>query len=398
MKRLDISINDTVENTAEIRRIVTDFGNRRGIEVELQVFDWGEAWTEFMKINLYHHGPVVSESGDTWMGSLIARNSLRPFTENEVAATGGAGAFLEDMWQSCLDPESRQTFAIPWSLDTYLVYYRRDLLVRAGVDEASAFARPEDLIRTLEQLQAAGVRIPLAIPTGGNSLNVIHNASSWIWNVGGDFISSDGSRLLLTRPETLTGLRNYFGLYRFLPPMAQNLDDGSFDELFATGAAAVTIQNPLLLYNIKHETWQENLARNIGVAAHPGIPFVGGSNLVVWNHIPPDQEKEAIELIRCLTSSENMEALFRKTGLIPARLEALKKIESDPDYVPLVRSLEKGRAYRHVRLWGLVEDKLTKALNDIWKKIFAAPGADVDRIIVETLTPLEERLNMALSQ
>jgi len=133
------------------------------------------------------------------------------------------------------------------------------------------------------------------------------------------------------------------------------------------------------------------------MAAQPGIPFIGGSNLIIWKHIPPEQEKSALELIRYLTSTETMALLFQKTGLIPARLAALDQIESDPLYAPVVQSFKTGRAYKRIPMWGLVEDKLNKALNNIWQKIFSTPTPDIDRIILETLTPLEERLNITLS-
>jgi hypothetical protein len=60
--------------------------------------------------------------------------------------------------------------------------------------------------------------------------------------------------------------------------------------------------------------------------------------------------------------------------------------------------LKTGRALKRVPLWGLVEDRLVKALNHIWQTIFATPEPNVDRIIENTLLPLEERLNITLSQ
>jgi multiple sugar transport system substrate-binding protein len=393
---LEISINNTIDDPEVFRRMLDSFERQMGVGLELQVFDWSEAWAEFMKISLYRHGPVISETGDTWMGSLNDRQSLRPFKENELAAIGGAGTFLDEMWQSCIDFDNKTVVAIPWSLDTYLVYYRRDLLAKARVKEETAFASFEDFTQTLAKLQRSGVEVPLAIPTGGNSLSTLHNTSSWVWEKGGDFISPDGRQVLLTRPKTLSGLREYFSLSRFLPEAVRGLDDNGCIASFINGEAAVTLRNPTMLYNIRHGDMPEDLAAQVGVAVQPGVPFVGGSNLVIWNHIQPSKESLAVALIRFLTSSENLMTLFRETSMIPARLETLGHLESDPTYAPLVQSFKTGRAYKRLRLWGLVEDKLTRVLNTVWHEIFTAPRPDINQILVKNLLPLEERLNITL--
>ena len=398
MDILEVSINNTIDNPGQLRRLLAEFERKNNVKVDLQVFDWAEAWMEFIRISLYRYGPSISETGDTWMGSLTSRNCLRPFHKEEIASMGGSDAFLGEMWKSCLDFDSGDAVAIPWSLDTYLVFYRRDLLVKAGVNERTAFSSLDAFQHTLESLQEAGVEVPLAISSGGNSSTFVHNASSWVWAAGGDFIAPDGKKLLLTRPETLAGLQRYFELYRFMPKVAQSLNDDDMVHMFVNEGAAITLANPPLLYEVHHRTVPLALIQNIAIAVQPGIPFVGGSNLIIWGHIPVRQEAAAVQFVRYLTSSEVMLELFQQSGLIPARLDVLNRVEMEPLYAPLAESFRTGRAFRHLRLWGLVEEKLTKALGKIWQSIFATPEPDVPRIIFDTLYPLENRLNAILSE
>jgi len=398
MEILEVSINDTIEYPEKFRQMLNEFERQNKLRVELQTYDWDSAWMEFIRISLYRYGPSISETGDTWMGSLASRNCLRPFKKEEIASIGGSKAFLGEMWKSCQDFESHSIVAIPWSVDAYLIYYRRDLLAKAKVDEGTAFSSLENFNSTLERLQAAGVEIPLAISTGENSANILHNASSWVWAMDGDFISADGRNVLFTTPETLAGLRKYFELYRFIPRAAQSLDDSSLEDIFVSRDAAITLENPPLLYDIRHETMPLSITQNIGVAMQPGVPFVGGSNLIIWSHVSVRQEKAAVEFVRYLTTKENMLKLFDSSGLIPARLDALDQVETDPIYAPLTQAFKTGRAYKHLRLWGLVEEKLTKALGRIWKVIFATPKPNINKIMIDTLHPLEDRLNLILSE
>ena len=395
--QIEISIN-YIEDINKMALFLNKYERQHNAKIDLQTFDWPTAWAELMKISLYGHGPIISETGSTWMSSLAGQNCLRRFNSNEVAALGGADKFLPEAWQSCIDFDNRTALAIPWTLNTYLAYYRRDLLKEAGVEETSAFNSIEAFISTLESLQKSGVAIPLAIPTTGNSVSVLHNASSFVWKMGGEWITADGKQVLFSDPNTMAGLKEYFGLHRFMPPAACNLRDEDCVHEYLAGKAAVTFRSPDLLTQIKNGKTPQQVSQNTGIAIQPGIPFVGGSNLVIWKHVQPTQENAAVELIRYLTSSGNMLAQFQDIGYVPANLEALNQVERDPAYLSLTQSLKTGRALPRVALWGLVEDKLVKGLNSIWRTIFAGPDPAVDRIIENTLLPLEERLNITLSQ
>jgi multiple sugar transport system substrate-binding protein len=395
--QFEISINH-IPNVEEMVSLLNTFERQRNVKIDLLMFDWSNSWTELMKISLYGHGPIISEVGSTWMSSLAGQNCLRPFKPIELAAIGGADKFLPESWQSCVDSDGETTLAIPWALNTYLTYYRRDLLAKAGVDETSAFTSVENLVHTLESLRKINVDMPIAIPTTGNSVQVLHNASSFVWKAGGDFITPDGKRVLFSSAETLAGLKEYFSLHQFMTPAARNLYDDACTNAFLEGKSAVTFRSIDLLSQTKNEQTLKVVSQNTGIAVQPGIPFVGGSNLVIWKHATPAQESVAVDLVRFLTSTENMMIQFQKARYTPANLDALNQVELDQTYVPLTQSLKAGRALKRVPLWGLVEDKLVKALNQIWQTIFASPEPDVEQIIKNTLLPLEERLNITLSQ
>jgi maltose-binding protein MalE len=151
-------------------------------------------------------------------------------------------------------------------------------------------------------------------------------------------------------------------------------------------------------HKLYSSTVHGDVASNTAISVQPYVPFLGGSNLVIWNHVASSQEALALDLVRYLTSAENMMPQFTKVKYTPANLQALNQVELDPTYAPLTQSLKKGRAFKRMPLWGVVEDKLVKALNQIWQKIFAVSEPDLDQIIQDTLFPLEDRLNITLSQ
>ena len=212
---------------------ITQFEAQSHIKVKEKRLLWMNAWQELLQVALYFKGPDISEIGTTWLGSLMGMEALRPFSPLEVRNLGGASAFSSASWESCHKPDETQILAIPYYLDLRLVYYRRDLLQKAGIDETTAFLTSYNFLETLHKLKASGVATPLAMDILGESPRVIHNIASWIWESGGDFRSIDGHQVKLKDPKTLESIVSFYKLGQFLVPGTYELE-----ELFANQALA----------------------------------------------------------------------------------------------------------------------------------------------------------------
>jgi multiple sugar transport system substrate-binding protein len=133
-----------------------------------------------------------------------------------------------------------------------------------------------------------------------------------------------------------------------------------------------------------------------GVAPVLGVPFVGGSNLVLWQH--SRQPQAALQLIRWLTLPQTQNAYNLSGGLLPVRLESLTSPEfvDDPNLARVAQGLQRGRSFPSIRLWGLIEDKLALALSQIWEEIFSPAPPEIDVLFDKYLTPLARNLNKTL--
>jgi len=129
-----------------------------------------------------------------------------------------------------------------------VVYYWRDLLEQASVDESSAFGTPDRFHATLQRLQAAGLTSPLLLLTHF-PFAALHYLSSWVWGAGEDFVNADGRSLRLNEPQFRAALRAYFSLQRYLPTETDSLTPaaGSVSkavDLFAKRQVAVAFGDP----------------------------------------------------------------------------------------------------------------------------------------------------------
>lgn len=378
----------------DLKPLLEEFENINRVRVRLRIMEWDTAWAELLKVALYQHGPDISEIGSTWLGSFVGMHALQLFSDEEVAAVGGPAAFIPSTWQSgavARHPLERSVrWAIPWWADTRILYYRRDVLAQAGIDEDMAFASFAQLEQTLGRLLDAGVPVPWVIPTHESRMT-IHNVASWIWGAGGDFVSGDGMRTLFSWARARAGIQAYFGLARYLTGPARDLDDTQSDALFNEGTAAVTISGPWLAQFASPE-----VLANLGMALVPGTPFVGGSHLVCWKHAV--YGSASIDLIRFLTSKHVQTAFGQRAGLLPTRPDVLRNppFADTPLYQIVAGGLEKGRSFRPIPLWGLVEERLSEALSDLWAQVLAEPDLDLAEAIAGCLNPLARQLDVTL--
>lgn len=391
---IEIELSAMVEGEPEaggsLRSLLNQFESRHGIHVRLTPLSYTNAWSEVVKFALYGQGPDVSAVGSTWISNLIGMNALRPFTEPELDSLGGPPVFLPALWRCGMAAKSSEVWAIPWLADTRLIYYRRDWLEKAGLDETTAFESPANLEQTLERLQAH-VTMPWIVPTV-HGVDTLHYLASWIWSTQGDFVSPSSQKVLFMESQAFLGMQAYFGLHRYLTPAARGLEDGEASNTFLAGHAAVTLSGPWTWMDIL----SQQLTAQIGLAPLFKTPFVGAEHLVVWKHA--HHLNAAIELVRFLTSRHAQGNYLLHSGLLPTRPDLLDSplFTDDPGYEVMGRALRTGRVYPSIPRWGLIEDRLSGALTQVWADILAEPHPEVEVILRRHLEPLANRLNTNL--
>lgn len=396
MEEIELSVMSyTPERVEMLKSLLAEFEANNHVRVHIQTLTWESSWSEILKFVFQGHGPVVSEVGNTWVTSLARMNSLRPFKEEEIAAMGGEQAFLPNTWQAP-SASNDPIWSIPWLAESRVILYRRDLLEAAGVDETAAFETHQQLEKTLSCLMESIGSKPWIVPTG-KTANTLHNLPGWIWGAGGDYVDRKQRRVTVADPAAVRGIREYFSLYRFLAKEHGRLDPYQAETLFSQGHGAVTINGPWAVFP-PAGAQESAITDKVGVAPLPGIHCVLASNLVIWKHTPVRLDNLALKLVKFLTAKEPQWKSAQHAGLIPARLETLEMppFSTNPDYQVFVNALKDGRPLPTMRLWGLLEERLTTAFANLWQNILSTPDPDLDALIKAELDPLAQKLNRIL--
>lgn len=380
-----------------LQELLQDFELKYNIPARAQLIGWDKGRSKLIDFALDKKGPDVSEMGTTWLSGFTAMNAIRPFEEYEISRFGGPSAFLPVAWQSGLSLNGH-VWSIPWLTDTRIIYYRRDLLAKAGIDEQIAFQTFDHLTETLSCLKASGVAVPWVIPMNSEGVT-LHSVAPWVWHRGGTFIRDDGHKTRFSEPEALAGITDYFQKQLpYLAPSIFHLSESQCIERFQRGDVAAAVSGYWLLDHIRSGQAAPEVADNLGVAVFPGIPFVGGSNLVIWAY--SYKPLIALKLVEFLTSYEVQSNYILQAGQIPARLDVLAgpPFTTDPYFQVIRQSLETGRPLTATYLWGKVEDRLLTVINNIWSQLLADPTLDIETVVAAQFKLLATRLDQILDQ
>jgi multiple sugar transport system substrate-binding protein len=361
--------------------------------VRYHPLNWGNAWTELLSYGLNNRGPDISQIGSTWVGSLAGMQALQTFSQSEIAKIASSQNILSAAWEANQLPGENEIYAIPWIADTRMIFYQRRWLERAGVDENTAFSSHEALLETLERVTAAGAPIPIAFATNDE---VLHTIAPWVWGVGGSFRSNDRQRLSLNQPQTIAGVQNFYRLSRFLKADVQGLRTDQVVTMFSDPQIAIVIANHSIAITTALYPHTHPDAESIGAAVVPGIPFIGGSSLVLWKY--SINHDAVIELIRYLLSIESQTTLYRNSSELPVRREIL---ETEPFtthrlLIPLAQSLKTGRAFQSGYQWANIERRLQTMFAQLWADIFANPNLDIDNEVTRRLEETQNRIERTI--
>jgi ABC-type glycerol-3-phosphate transport system substrate-binding protein len=377
-----------------LQRTLSQFSQESHITAKSIQYSWEQMWRELVTVGIYRRGPDLAEVGTTWMESLVAMNSLRPFSKKEVDAIGGEAAFMPSSWKSTSIGNDSQVWGIPFRADVRVIFYWRDMAEKAGVIPERDFSSPAALYQACKALKSS-MKYPWATSTDPRNHNTVYNAASWVWAKGGDFVSMDGKSTAFTSPEAMEGLCDFFSLREFMPSGAA-LTDAQVLEMFARREIATFIGGPWTLAYLQNPPLSKELMPLLGVALPPGPPFVGGTVLMIWEH--SRMQREALELIRYLCAPDIQTQLSSRAGLLPVRVESwAETMPQSQHYQILNNALTLGRPLPVVMLWGMIEEKLMMALGQVWATLDENPTADVEKALRAELDPLAGRLNNVLS-
>jgi len=117
-----------------VRELADQFERENpSIHVDVQSIPWSAAHEKLLTAHVGRSLPDASQLGNTWVPEFEALKALTPL-DARVAASPDMprSAFFEGIWNT--NVVNGQTWGVPWYVDTRVLFYRKDVLQRAGWD------------------------------------------------------------------------------------------------------------------------------------------------------------------------------------------------------------------------------------------------------------------------
>ena len=248
--------------------------------------------------------PDVTMVGTTWMGEFAALGGLDP-----TPANIDGSQFFEGAWNTTIVDGT--SYAVPWYVETRLLYYRTDLAEEGGVTEPPASW--DDLKAAAAAMQEAGAEYGISLQPGGTG-----SWQTWMpffWQAGGEIQAEDGTFTLDGEP-CVSALAYYDSFFEdgLTPPAAA---DVPVEAQFSNGEVASFISGP----------WMMNIVEDAGtdpatytVAHQPtqeaGTSFVGGANMAVLAQA--DNKEAGWAFLEYLSQPEVQASWYETVSALPA--------------------------------------------------------------------------------
>jgi multiple sugar transport system substrate-binding protein len=273
-------------------------------------------------------GEIDVIGGDTiWPIQFAAQGWVMDLSENFPETE--QNKFLPAPIQASIYEDA--IYGVPWYEDAGVLYYRSDLLDKAG------YSGPP---KTWDELKEMALKITKdeGIPNGfvfqgSNYEGGVCDALEYIRTHGGDVLSNVTSgEVIIDSPEAIAGLETYHSMITdgVAPKAVTNMDETISVPVFGNGEAVFLREWPGTYGDIAGGAFKIKVDQ-VGVTS---IPVADGnessSTLGGWTFMinaQSDVQDEAWEFVKFMTSYENLKWRAVNGGYISAR----KKILDDPD-------------------------------------------------------------------
>ena len=304
------------------------------IHVEVQQLPLSAAHQKLLTAIAGGTTPDMAQLGNTWLPEMVALHALAPLQQRVAASTAVAPSdYFASIWATNIS--DGQLYGIPWYVDTRLLFYRTDLLRRAGFD-----APPRDWAEWRRMLAALShpdrKAYGILLPT-----NEYEQLLSLALQQPDPLLRDHGSRGNFESAGFKRALTFYLDTFRLRQaPVVTNVEVANPWEEFGRGTYAFYLSGPWNIGEFRKrlpagEQGDWSTAPLPGPDGH-GSGLAGGASLVVFR--ASKHQRAAWALVEYLSQPRVQQRFYQRTGDMPPRRSSWNS--------PLLRDDMQAHAFR----------------------------------------------------
>jgi multiple sugar transport system substrate-binding protein len=289
------------------------------IHVEVQQIPWTAAHEKLLTAYVGDATPDIAMLGNTWVPEFVALNSLAPLDSFATRSKEiRRDDFFPGIWKT--NVVNGKTYGIPWYVDTRLIFYRSDLLAKAGYGE---FPKTwADWMAAMKKVKSrmTDKQYPMLMPT-----NEWPQPVDFALETGSPILRDGGRFGAFEQPPFRRGFDFYLSFYRqgFASPVSSSQVSNLFQE-FERGNIAMYISGPWYIGEFKNRldstTQKKWMTAAMPGINGPGVSMAGGSSLSLF--AASQHKKQAWLLMEYLSRPLEQLQFYKLTGDLPPRKTA----------------------------------------------------------------------------
>jgi multiple sugar transport system substrate-binding protein len=326
-----------------------------GTTVKITPIPWDAAHDKIATAIAARQTPDISLIGTTWMGEFAKTDALDP-TPDII----DKNQFFAGAWDTT--SVNGTSFGVPWYVETRLIYYRKDLAQRAGVQPPASWA---DLTSFAAGMQRkANAKWGIYLQPGGQG--------SWqtflpfAWQQGATVADEGNKQFTLDSPEMAKAL-NYYDSFFSSGVAPKSLAQGQLETGFINGTIGAFISGPWHLGILKDQGGAGFLDK-VGLARMPkekaGTSFVGGGDMVVFKD--SKNRDSAWKFVQYLSKPDTQVKWYQTVSDLPAVKASWDDatLKSDPMLSQFGQQLNDAKSPPTVSTWeqvaGVIDGEVEK--------------------------------------
>ncbi|WP_243059503.1 extracellular solute-binding protein [Nocardioides sp. SR21] len=332
--------------------------------------------------------PDVVEIGNTQAPTFTSAGAFSPLTD-ELEALGG-----DDLLQGFVDGATvdGETYAVPYYAGSKYIFYRKDLLEKAGLEVPT----------TMDEFVDAAVALKQDNPKPANFSGFWfpgqdwRNGATFIWDAGGDLaVESDGEWSgSLSSAESVAGLERAQQLFVEASGAPKDGNEADPWTPFCAGEVGM-MSTPGWVKGLIEDPetgCPDTFAKEIGVFALPGSDgspapvLLGGSDIAI---AAKSANQELAQKAVALMLSEDYQTILAENGLTPA-LNSLAPLLGDDEYAQAtIAAASNAKLTPAAPGWATVEG--SRVLEDLFSAL--AQGGDPADLAADADEQMNGQLN-----
>ncbi len=322
-----------------VQELVRDFERENPlVHVQVQQMPWTAAHEKLLTAHVGGATPDLTQLGNTWIPEFTALHALEPLDRFVAHSTAlSESSYFRGVWDT--NVVEGVTYGVPWYVDTRVLFYRRDVLAKAGFDSIpgswNEWRRAMEAIKRIEGPR----RFALFLPT--------NEYTPWIilaLQARSPMLIENDTRGAFTGPEFRRAMDFALDLFRRgLAPAVQGGEIANRYQEFERGLFSMYISGPWDVGEFSRRL-SPAMAGRWFIAPLPGpdgpatgYSTAGGSSLAMFRR--SRHKAEAWKLIEFLSRPDQQVRFHRLCGNLPARAEAWRDTSLAND--PFARVFEK---------------------------------------------------------